>query len=143
MAVTLGGSIRCCGQLVTSNPKRSLESTSRAPLPFCLSLHLTTHFPSISFSVNGGSRSVHTPAFSLRQMINGHLTFGVEKPKCHRLKAPSRHGDWPGHRLILSCSPAKRPIVIIGRDASHMQLAITIPHPSCITETCASPQHSR
>ena len=89
--------------------------------------------------MNGGSRTLHAPALSLQQIVDGNPTFGVENPKCHRLALASTHGDWSSRGLILICSPMKCPIVVVCRGPSHMHLATNSPPILHYGDLCISP----
>ncbi|KAJ5513293.1 hypothetical protein N7463_002845 [Penicillium fimorum] len=158
MTITFGGSIVCCGEL-------TLESIFEAPLLFCLSLRLTTNFPSSILSVpifllarirpssifdlvraaagefrvlstsealNGGSRTLHTPAFDRRQIVDDNATFGVGQQKAHCLHFLILYGDWSTSQLILACSRPNRPMETVSWDPAnpprHAQTPSTVAH---------------
>ncbi|KAJ5603739.1 hypothetical protein N7537_006695 [Penicillium hordei] len=127
--------------------EKTLESTSQAPLLFCLSLRLTTEIPlpilnvpifvlarirpsvcgksmvvvsaqqaklperpqanlecyqpgKLVFQLNGGSRTLHTPAFYRRQIVEGNATFGAgqQRPTAYIFLIPAQSSN--GNRQL-------------------------------------------
>ncbi|KAJ5196233.1 hypothetical protein N7449_006712 [Penicillium cf. viridicatum] len=111
MAVTLGGSILCCGELVASRPRKLSNQLLKPPCYFASRSVLPPKSPRPSLLVlqlNGGSRTLHTPAFDRRQIVKGNATFGAGQRKAHFLNFLNRTGIG---RLIDLSSPAASPIV--------------------------------
>ncbi|KAJ5850050.1 hypothetical protein N7455_009906 [Penicillium solitum] len=100
MTVTPGGSILCCGELVASRPKKPSNQLLKRPCSFASR--------SLVPQLNGGSRTLHTPAFDRRQIVKGNATFGAGQRKAHCLHVLNRTGIG---RLIDLSSPAAGPIV--------------------------------
>ncbi|KAJ6188600.1 hypothetical protein N7519_003508 [Penicillium mononematosum] len=116
-------------------PQKALESTSGAPLLFCLSLRLTAEIPSPILSdphtgshsvglfwsrdmkVNGDSRTLPTRAFGRRQIVEVNATFGAGQQKTPLSTFCQAYGDWSTGQLILTCSRPNRPMATVSRDA--------------------------
>lgn len=94
--------------------------------------HSVGLFQSRDLKVNGGSRTLHTPASGLQQMVESNPTVGVGKQKSHCLYFLFVDGDWSTDVLILTCSRANHPMATLSRDFSHMQLTIHFPTHSAL-----------
>ncbi|KAJ5515531.1 hypothetical protein N7527_007091 [Penicillium freii] len=121
MTVTLSGSILCCGELVASRPKKLSNQLQKPPCSFACRSVLPPKSPRPFLAyfecyqpgkpvpqLNGGSRTLHTPAFDRRQIVKGNATFGAGQRKAHCLHCLNRTGIG---RLIDLPSPAAGPIV--------------------------------
>ncbi|KAJ5845439.1 hypothetical protein N7534_009108 [Penicillium rubens] len=139
MAITLGGSILCCGELVASSPKKLSNQipVPPAPLPIlsainqkspCLNVkiefqdpHTGSHsvglFWSRDMKVNGGSRTLPTRAFGRRQIAEVNATFGAGQQKSPLSTFCQAYGDWSAGQLILTCSRPNRPMATVSQDA--------------------------
>ncbi|KAJ5189478.1 hypothetical protein N7491_005809 [Penicillium cf. griseofulvum] len=140
MAVTLGGSIVCCGELVASSPPKLSNQLVKTPCslplaPFyhrnsCTNLSpgkdqaqrgksmVVVSAQQAKLPVNGGSRTLHTPAFDRRQIVDGNATFGVGQEKANCLHFLERYGDWSSGQLILTCSRPNHPMETVSRDVT-------------------------
>ncbi|KAJ5835825.1 hypothetical protein N7447_001851 [Penicillium robsamsonii] len=119
MAVTSGGSIVCCGELVASSPKKLSNQFLKPPCSFA-SRSVLLRNSARPFLVlprlNGGSRTLYTPTFDRRQIVDGNATFGVRQQKAHCLHFLILYGDWSTGQLILACSRPNRPMETVSRD---------------------------
>ncbi|KAJ5955909.1 hypothetical protein N7501_010188 [Penicillium viridicatum] len=84
-------------------------SAQQAKLPELLQAYFECYQPGKPVpQLNGGSRTLHTPAFDRRQIVKGNATFGAGQRKAHCLHCLNRTGIG---RLIDLPSPAAGPIV--------------------------------
>jgi hypothetical protein len=79
--------------------------------------------------VNGGSRTLPTPAFGQRQIVEVNATFGAGQQKNPLPAFCQTCGDWLTRQLILTCSRPNRPMATVSRDVSCMQLTTPFPTP--------------
>ncbi|KAJ5959419.1 uncharacterized protein N7479_006569 [Penicillium vulpinum] len=129
MAVTLGGSILCCGELVASSPKKLSNQLLKPPCSFASRSVLPPKAarPSLGTRIQAPTApgsSDPAPAPYTRLPLTGD-------------KSLTAYGDWSTGQLILSCSRSNRPMATVSRDVSCMQLTRpfpTLPAPKSTSE---------